>query len=179
MDSVLTADPQTADAPAISSPEAQSTASGTTQRSESSAIPWPVVAMAFGVTSIIIGLLWDIAWHRTIGRDTFWTPAHLAIHLGGLIGGFGGGWLALRATFGREETHRRKSVTFWGFRAPLGAWATIWGAIAMVTSAPFDDWWHNAYGLDVKIISPPHMVLAAGILSTIGGALLPCGGRRR
>jgi len=32
----------------------------------------------------------------------------------------------------------------------------------MLASAPFDDWWHNAYGLDVRIISPPHMVLAAG-----------------
>ncbi len=28
----------------------------------------------------------------------------------------------------------------------------------MITSAPFDDWWHNAYGLDVKILSPPHVV---------------------
>ena len=30
----------------------------------------------------------------------------------------------------------------------------------MLTSAPFDNWWHDAYGLDVKIISPPHMFLA-------------------
>ena len=45
------------------------------------------------------------------------------------------------------------------------AWVAIWGAIAMLTSAPFDDWWHNAYGLDVKIVSPPHMVLAAGIVA--------------
>jgi hypothetical protein len=42
----------------------------------------------------------------------------------------------------------------------------------MVTSAPFDDWWHNAYGLDVKIISPPHMLLAAGIAAIQGGAML-------
>jgi hypothetical protein len=33
----------------------------------------------------------------------------------------------------------------------------------MLASAPFDDWWHNAYGLDVKILSPPHVVLAIGI----------------
>jgi hypothetical protein len=42
----------------------------------------------------------------------------------------------------------------------------------MLTSAPFDDWWHNAYGLDVKIISPPHMVLAAGIGAIQAGAML-------
>ena len=29
----------------------------------------------------------------------------------------------------------------------------------MIVSAPFDNWWHNAYGLDVRIISHPHMVL--------------------
>ena len=42
----------------------------------------------------------------------------------------------------------------------------------MLTSAPFDNWWHNAYGLDVKIISPPHMVLALGILAVHVGALI-------
>jgi hypothetical protein len=42
----------------------------------------------------------------------------------------------------------------------------------MLTSAPFDDWWHNAYGLDVKIISPPHMVLALGMFSVVFGGLL-------
>ena len=63
-------------------------------------------------------------------------------------------------------------MRFWGFRAPLGAWVCIWGAFAMLTSAPFDDWWHNAYGLDVKIISPPHMLLAAGIGAIQCGAML-------
>jgi hypothetical protein len=33
----------------------------------------------------------------------------------------------------------------------------------MLTSAPFDNWWHNAYGLDVKIISPPHVLLILGV----------------
>ena len=42
----------------------------------------------------------------------------------------------------------------------------------MLASAPFDDWWHNAYGLDVKIISPPHMVLAAGFFGINFGAVM-------
>ena len=70
------------------------------------------------------------------------------------------------------EAERGATVRFWGFRAPLGAWVCIWGAFAMVTSAPFDDWWHNAYGLDVKILSPPHMLLAAGIAAIQCGAML-------
>ena len=42
----------------------------------------------------------------------------------------------------------------------------------MLVSAPFDDWWHNAYGLDVRIISPPHMVLAAGFFGINFGAVM-------
>jgi hypothetical protein len=57
-------------------------------------------------------------------------------------------------------------------RAPLGAWVSIWGALAMLTSAPFDNWWHNAYGLDVKILSPPHSVLAAGMYHVVVGGWL-------
>jgi hypothetical protein len=44
--------------------------------------------------------------------------------------------------------------------------------MAMLTSAPFDDWWHNAYGLDVKIISPPHSILGLGMLGVGMGILL-------
>ena len=62
--------------------------------------------------------------------------------------------------------------------APLGAWVCIWGAIAMLTSAPFDNWWHNAYGLDVKIISPPHIVLAVGMIGIVLGAMLLALARR-
>jgi hypothetical protein len=42
----------------------------------------------------------------------------------------------------------------------------------MISSAPFDNWWHNAYGLDVKIMSPPHMVLAWGMIAIEVGAIL-------
>jgi hypothetical protein len=126
----------------------------------------------FASTSVVLGVIWDISWHRTIGRDTFWTPAHIGIYLGGVVSGLTCGWLALRTTFAGSPQDRAASVRFWGFRAPFGAWVSIWGAIAMLTSAPFDDWWHNAYGLDVKIISPPHMVLAAGIGAIQAGAML-------
>ena len=135
-------------------------------------VSWAIYAVLFASTSVILGVIWDISWHRTIGRDTFWTPAHLGIYLGGIVSGLTCGWLALRTTFAGSAADRAAAVRFWGFRAPFGAWVSIWGAIAMLTSAPFDDWWHNAYGLDVKIVSPPHMVLAAGIGAIQAGAML-------
>jgi hypothetical protein len=143
-------------------------------RVAASAVPihWSVYAVLFASTSVVVGVLWDISWHQTIGRDTFWTPAHLAIYAGGIVAGLSCGWTALRVTFAGTARERDEAVRFWGFRAPFGAWVCIWGALAMVTSAPFDDWWHNTYGLDVKILSPPHMVLAAGICAIQLGAML-------
>ena len=124
----------------------------------------------------MIGVHWDISWHRSIGRDTFWKPAHLAIHFCGVLAGITCGWLILHTTLARESPLRGASVRIWGFRGPLGAFIAAWGGIAMITSAPFDNWWHDAYGLDVKILSPPHMVLAAGIAGVhVGAAILILG----
>ncbi len=133
---------------------------------------WHAYTVTFAAACVMAGVYWDISWHMSIGRDTFWTPAHLLIQAGGLIAGLSSGYVALRTTFAGTDAEREASVRFWGFRAPLGAWIAIWGCGAMLTSAPFDNWWHNAYGLDVRIISPPHAVLAIGIFSIVVGALL-------
>src|SRR3954470_20738179 len=128
-------------------------------------------AVLLGGTAIAVGILWDISWHRTIGRDTFWTPAHMAIYLGGLLGGLTCGWLVFRTTLFGSPEERPAAVRVLGLRGPLGAWVTIWGAMAMLTSAPFDNWWHDAYGVDVKILSPPHCVLVMGMWAIMLGAL--------
>ena len=126
------------------------------------AIPWYLWCSALAVTSAYIGGYWDISWHRSIGRDTFWTPPHMAIYACGVLAGVSSAYLIFSATFGRASAFRDVSVRIWGFSGPLGAFISAWGGLAMLVSAPFDDWWHSAYGLDVRIISPPHMVLAAG-----------------
>ena len=158
--------------PAIASLDVEQE-SETTQLSRSAAvISYYTWAVLVGGTSIAIGILWDISWHRTIGRDTFWTPAHMAIYFGGLLGGLTCGWLVIRTTFFSDDQQRAAAVRVWGLRAPFGAWVTIWGTLAMLTSAPFDNWWHNAYGVDVKILSPPHTVLALGMWAVVLGALM-------
>ncbi|HUE95467.1 MAG TPA: hypothetical protein VMN39_02355 [Longimicrobiaceae bacterium] len=140
--------------------------------SETTRIPGHIPAVLFASLCVVVGVLWDISWHSSIGRDTLFSPPHLAIYLGGVVAGVACGWNVLHTTFAGLPEDRAASVTFWKyFRGPLGAWLCIWGAFAMITSAPFDDWWHNAYGLDVKILSPPHAVLAVGVLSIQLGAL--------
>ena len=148
------------------------TAAPTETSVRSAAIPWHLAIAVCGACCIPLGALWDISWHMSIGRDTFWTPAHIVIYLGGVVPGLTSGWLALRATFFGSATKRAATVQFWGARAPLGAWISIWGCFGMLTSAPFDDWWHNTYGLDVQILSPPHALLAIGMFSVVLGVLL-------
>ncbi|HEY2806647.1 MAG TPA: hypothetical protein VGI92_12390 [Gemmatimonadales bacterium] len=120
---------------------------------------------------IVLGLMWDISWHMSVGRDTFWSPPHMLEYVSASVAGILCGTIVLRTTFAGTPEMRAASVGFWGFRGPLGAWITIWGTFAMLSSAPFDNWWHNAYGLDVKIVSPPHAVLFLGMLGIVAGAL--------
>src|ERR1700685_1910203 len=86
----------------------------------SGGIPWYLWFGALAVTSASIGGAWDVAWHRSIGRDTFWTPAHLAIQACGVIAAIICAWLVVKCTFGRDEQMRAASVSVLGLRAPLG-----------------------------------------------------------
>src|SRR5437899_9983962 len=108
-------------------------------------VPWYLWACILATTSGGIGSLWDISWHRSIGRDTFWTAPHVLIYLCGVLAGLTCGYVILTTSFRRDSPLRESSVRVWGFRGPLGAFLCVWGAIAMISSAPFDDWWHNAY----------------------------------
>jgi len=115
---------------------------------------------------ITVGILWDISWHQSIGRDKFLTPPHILVYLGAIIGGLSSGIQVLLNTFSRIAEQRSSLVRVWGiFYSSFGALFCIWGAIAMLTSAPFDNWWHSAFGLDLQILSPPHFLLFAGIFS--------------
>jgi hypothetical protein len=134
-------------------------------------VPWTIWAGIIAITSSLIGGTWDVSWHRSIGRDSFLTPAHLLIYACGVIAAIVCGYLILYTTFGRSQRLKSESVSVLGFRAPLGAFIAAWGGIAMLVSAPFDNWWHNAYGLDVKIISPPHTLLILGIRGVSVGIL--------
>jgi hypothetical protein len=135
-------------------------------------IPWHIWACVLAVTSASFGGVWDISWHESIGRDTFWTAPHLLIQFGGVLAGVAAGYLIMASSFGGAAERRAGAVRIWGFHGPLGAFICCWGGVAMVTSAPFDNWWHSAYGLDVKILSPPHVVLILGMLAIRLGAVV-------
>ena len=157
-----------------------SIAIGEVSSSRASTIPWYIWSSAIAVTSTTFGLYWDISWHGGIGRDTFWTPAHLAIQLGAVITGICCAYLILHTTFSTGPVAHEHSVRIWGFRGPLGAFVAAWGGFCMLTSAPYDNWWHNSFGLDIMILSPPHVVLLIGIfVMGLGGLILTTGQMNR
>ncbi len=135
-------------------------------------IPWHIWTCVIAITSASMGGIWDISWHKSIGRDTFWTAPHMLIYLCGILAGISCGYLILASSFGGRAAGTGAFVRIWGFRGPLGAFVCAWGGIAMIASAPFDNWWHAAYGLDVKVLSPPHVLLIFGILVIRVGTLL-------
>jgi hypothetical protein len=149
-----------------------SVSSATKVGARAAAVPWYIWVGVVAVTSASVGAAWDVSWHRSIGRDSFWTPAHMAIQACGVLAAIVGIWLVARATLGSDQKLRSSSVNIFGLRAPLGVFVVGWGGVAMITSAPFDNWWHNAYGLDVKIISPPHTLLILGMRAVAIGMLL-------
>jgi hypothetical protein len=106
---------------------------------------------------------WDIRWHLTIGRDSFWIAPHVMTYASVIAGAL----IPLRVLV--VETWRRR----WGADRPLAA-TTVrlcgtrgfhlawWGMIITILAAPIDDLWHRLFGLDITIWSPPHLLLFAG-----------------
>lgn len=153
---------------------------GTRIQIGAASVPWYIWVGVLAVTSSSIGGAWDIAWHRSIGRDTFWTPAHMAIYACAVLAGFVCVWLSVNCTFGGESQLSASSVNLFGLRGPLAVFLAGWGGVAMLTSALFDNWWHNAYGLDFKIVSPPHTLLILGVRAiSIGMLFLILGAMNR
>jgi hypothetical protein len=95
----------------------------------------------------------------------------MAIYACGVLAGIICSWLIVKSTFLRDPEVSAASVSVFGLRAPLGIFLAGWGCVAVLTSAPFDNWWHNAYGLDVKIVSPPHALLILGLRGISTGVM--------
>src|ERR1700722_9435963 len=87
--------------------------------SKTLSVPWYIWWGAFAVTSASIGGAWDVSWHRSIGRDTFWTAAHMAIYACGVLAAIICGYLVLFTTFRKPAAMVASSVEIFGFRAPL------------------------------------------------------------
>lgn len=114
-------------------------------RGESS-VSWSIWVLVGTRLLGISGVSWDVAWHRTIGRESFWIPPHLVVYSAVAAGG-----LVALAVFLQE-----------GWRLPRGYGIMVIGWVVILLSAPFDDWWHRKHGVDIEVWSPPHLTAIAG-----------------
>lgn len=87
--------------------------------------------------------MWDAWWHAALGRESFWSPPHLALYAA-IIAAISAGWYAWYVL--REPLWRRTALIL--TLIPL--------------SAPVDDFWHRFFGVEniasPEIVwSPPHL----------------------
>ncbi len=158
--------------PARVAEELTATAAGARKRFQT--VPWYTAAVLIASTCVVVGLLWDVSWHRTVGRDTFWTLPHLLEQFAALLAGLGCGWLVLQTTFAGTPEQRGTSVRIWGFRAPLGAWVCIWSTFVMLVSAPaFPNHMHSArFYMATAAVFPLMLVASARASPLRWGATL-------
>ena len=117
-------------------------------------------------------LVWDFSWESTVGIDLVWAPAHLGTYLAVALAGL----LAVGMVFANtlDPVGRSTGVELGPWRAPLGAWAIAWGALAFAGAMLFDRWWRGAYGLAAGIWHPPQILKAVAFFAVLLGVWLAC-----
>lgn len=139
---------------------------------------WLLAIMYVGGAVGMWGTFYDTAWHRTVGRDTFWSLPHLFIYGGGALV-----WLAVSAavalmTRGRLAHVAGPIVRIGSVRLPFGFAIAALGVITVIAAAPVDVWYHGTFGKDVLIWSPPHMQAVVGAMVAATGVMFAVAAQR-
>lgn len=131
--------------------------------------------ISIGVALQISGSNWDIVWHGIGNVETFFTPPHSVIYSGVAlaIGGVVVGEIIHTTKISQQKNISAKKNIFGLLivSLPLPIKLAVIGCILQLTAGPFDFWWHNQFGFD-GLLSPPHSVLAIGMLMAALGALI-------
>jgi hypothetical protein len=122
------------------------------------------------------GVYFDTAWHRTVGRDTFFSLPHLFIYGAGFLVWVSCVTAVVLAT--RERLADLGGIVLHAgpLRLPLGFALCGLGTATIVLAIPTDLAWHAIFGKDLLIWSPPHLqgvvggaIGALGILFAVAG----------
>jgi hypothetical protein len=132
------------------------------------------LAISIGVALQISGSNWDIIWHGIGNVESFFTPPHSVIYSGVALAI---GSIALGIILFSVLEHKKgsNSISLFYFLRPsimpFSLKLAVIGSLLQLTAGPFDFWWHNQFGFD-GLLSPPHSVLASGMLMVALGALI-------
>jgi len=123
---------------------------------------WAALPLSIGLWALLtafIGFVWDVGWHADTGRDKeLFTVPHVLILVG--LGG-----LVLAALVATWSATRNSADTGWrirGWRVPYAAVALFVIGAGALLGFPLDDAWHAAYGIDVTMWSPTHLLMIGG-----------------
>jgi len=112
-----------------------------------------------------IGGAWDIQWHVEIGRDNLWIPPHLLVFFAFTTG------LALTLALIAYETYlahsgqpQIHSLRLGPLYAPGAVFGICLGYLLALLSGGLDELWHEVFGIDATLWSPPHLSI---MLSTM------------
>lgn len=139
---------------------------------------WAMAGALSGLWSLgtaAVGLYWDVAWHIDLGRDKqLFTPPHtmIVIGLAGII------YTACIAVVFATLDNAPVKLRIQNLRIPYSALPMAALGIGAMVGFPLDALWHEAYGLDVTLWSPTHlMMVGGGGLATIATWLMLVEGR--
>lgn len=128
-----------------------------------------LVVCYIGGAIAMCGTYYDTAWHRTLGRDSFWSPPHLFFYGGGAIVWAAATTALVLASRGRLDDLGGPVARLGHLRLPFGFTLAAAGIAVVIAALPVDNWYHATFGKDVLIWSPPHMQgLAGGIVAASG-----------
>ena len=123
---------------------------------------WAAVPVTIGLWALLtafIGFVWDVGWHADTGRDKeLFTVPHVLILVG--LGG-----LVLAALVAAWSATRSRTPTGWqvrGWHVPYASVALFVIGAGALLGFPLDDAWHAAYGIDVTMWSPTHLLMIGG-----------------
>ncbi len=125
-----------------------------------------------GSTLIPVSLVWDFSWESTIGVDRFWSPPHVATHLGVWLSALLGARLVFDATWAARRGSAKIGVSIFRLRGLAGAWVLLWGGGVMLAAYILDAWWQKAYGLGAGIWTPPQLLKTVGFFALLLGGLM-------
>lgn len=122
---------------------------------------------AAGSAAALVATYWDDSWHTDKGRDEFAIPPHLLLYAGVGVASLAVGLWGLLAW-------RRCGWGAAGIRHVLGQPGLLLaglGGVTTLASAPVDAAWHERFGRDAVLWSPPHLAAVAGTLALAVGLL--------
>lgn len=127
-----------------------------------------LAGLLYGVFAMGLGTAWDIQWHASVGRESFWIPPHTFVYSGAVTAGVVA-MLALARSLGARDSGGARVPR--SSLLPKGLGTAAIGSLVIAAAAVFDDAWHRTVG-DHSMWSPPHALGVAGAVTVTLGTMI-------